>query len=113
MRIVADYLAVLAGSGFGFVGVDDEKARTSVFALFWHERPFEAGREASTTTTTKTGSLHFLDDIVMPARDQRLGVIPVATLLRRFQAPVLKAIQIGEDAVLIGKHQNAPPCERR
>ena len=45
VRIVAQDVAVLAGAGLGFVGIDDEIGRTAV-ALLGHERPFQAGREA-------------------------------------------------------------------
>ena len=45
MRIVPHDLAVLAGAGLGFVGIDDEIMRPLV-RLLGHERPFQAGREA-------------------------------------------------------------------
>src|SRR5262249_16861482 len=38
MRIMPHDLAVLAGTGLGFVGIDDEITRTSVLAFLRHER---------------------------------------------------------------------------
>ena len=42
--VVAQDFAILAGAGLRFVGIDDEVGGARVF--LWHERPFEAGREA-------------------------------------------------------------------
>ena len=44
MRIVAHHLAVLAGAGLGFVGIDDQIARP--VGRFGHERPFQPGRKS-------------------------------------------------------------------
>src|SRR6185436_1788476 len=39
----------------------------------------------------------------------RLGIVPLAALFRGFEAGALEAIEIGEDAVLVGEHQVAAP----
>src|SRR5690606_5887434 len=44
MRVVAHDVAVLAGAGLRFVGIDDQIA--GPLRLLGHERPFEPGREA-------------------------------------------------------------------
>src|SRR5690606_38193346 len=62
MRVVAQDFTILAGARLGFVGIDDEVMRTIAFLR--HEGPLQTGREACTTTTTKTGCLHLVDDPV-------------------------------------------------
>ncbi len=52
VRIVAHDVPVLAGSGLGFIGIDDEIIRTAV-RLLRHERPFEARREARPASSAK------------------------------------------------------------
>ena len=44
-----------------------------------------------------------------PQLQNGLGIVPLAALLRAFQAGVLEAVEIGEDAVLVGEHQVAAP----
>src|SRR6185312_4677293 len=94
MRIVPHDLAVLAGAGFGFVGIDDEVARPAVFAFLRHEGPFQAGRETRSPTTAQAGGLHLVDDPVAALVDYRLGAVPGATAACAFQAPILQAIEI-------------------
>ena len=53
MRIVPHDLAVLAGAGLGFVGVDDEVARPAVGGFLGHERPFQTGRESRPAASAK------------------------------------------------------------
>ncbi|MND66800.1 hypothetical protein D3C80_582010 [compost metagenome] len=103
VRIVAENFAVLACAWLRFVGVDDKIMRTAVRFLR-HEGPFEAGREACATTTTKPGCLHLVDDPVPALFDDDLGAIPVAAAHRALQGLVLEAVDIGEDAILIVKH---------
>lgn len=100
MRIVAQDFAVLAGTGLGFVGVDDEIMRTAVVFLR-HEGPLETRREACATTTTKAGSLHLVDDPVTTLFDDLLGTVPMAARLHALQGLVLEAVEIGKDAILI------------
>lgn len=100
MRIVAQDFAVLAGAGFGFVGVDDEVMRTAVIFLR-HEGPFETRREASAAATAKAGSLHLVDDPVTALFDDLLGAVPVAARHHALQGLVLEAVEIGKDAILI------------
>src|SRR5690606_34085926 len=105
--IVADDFAVLAGAGLGFVGVDDEEAGAAVLALLRHEGPLHAGGEACAATTAQAGGLYLVDNRVLPAGDQRPGVVPIAAHLRCLQPPFLETVEIGEDAVLVSEHLRA------
>jgi hypothetical protein len=80
MRIVAHDVAVLAGTGLGFVGIDHEIMRPAV-AFLRHEGPFQTGREACAATAAKAGSLHLVDDPVAALFQDLLGAIPVATAI--------------------------------
>ena len=104
MRIVPHDLAILAGAGLGLVGVDDEIARATVGILLRHERPFHAGREARPAAAAQAGRLHFGNDPVAALVENGLGAIPRAALARAVEAPVLEAVEITEDAVLVVEH---------
>ena len=104
MRIVAHDVAVLAGAGLGLVGVDDEIVRTLLHFLR-HEGPFQAGREAGAAAAAQAGLLHLVDDPFRAELENLLGAVPIAARLRAFEARVLEAVEIGEDAVLVGEHQ--------
>lgn len=101
MRIVADDLAVLARARLGFVGIDDQEARAAILAFLGHEAPLHAGREARATATTQARGLHDVDDAVLPDLEQLLRIVPVAPLHGGVDAPVLIAMDVGEDAVLV------------
>src|SRR3546814_1409048 len=58
VRIVTDDLAVLARTGFGFVGVDDEEARAVGARLLRHERPFEPRGEARAAAAAQRSEEH-------------------------------------------------------
>ena len=104
MRIVAHDLPVLAGAGLGFVGIDDEIVRPRRIGGLRHERPFQAGREAGAAAAAQARGLHLGDDPVLAFVDEALGIVPGAALARAFEAPVAEAVEIGEDAVLVGEH---------
>ncbi len=108
MRVVAHDVAVLAGAGFGFIRVDDEIVRAFLHFLR-HERPFHAGREARAAAATQAGFLHLVHDGIDAALEDLLGAIPAAARHRAFEANVLEAVEIGEDAVFVGEHQVAAP----
>jgi hypothetical protein len=103
VRIVAQDFTVFTGARFGFVGIDDEIRRTAV-GFLRHEGPFQAGRETRTAAATQTAVLHFLDYPVATLVQKTLGVVPLAAFLRAFQPPVVKAVDVGEDTILILKH---------
>ena len=103
MRIVPHDLAVLAGAGLGLVGIDHKIVRPSV-RLLRHERPFQAGREAGAAAAAQSRRLHLVDDPVAALVEDRLGAVPGAPRPRARQAPVMEAVEIPEDAVLVVQH---------
>ena len=103
MRIVPHDLAVLAGAGLGFVGVDHEIMRPPV-GFLGHERPFQSGRKSGAATAAQARRLHLVDDLVAAAFQNRLGAVPGAARTRAFETPIVKAVEILEDAVLVGEH---------
>ena len=107
MRIVAHDVAVLAGAGLGFVGIDHQIMRPLLHFL-GHEGPFEAGGEAGAAAAAQARLLDHVDDGLGPEFEDRLGAVPVAALLRGVEPRRLEAVEIGEDAVLVGEHQSAP-----
>src|SRR5262245_47777898 len=107
VRIVAQDVAVLAGAGLGLVGIDDEVGWPAV-GLLGHERPFEAGREAGAAASPQVRLLDLVDDGVAATRDQVLGVVPGAALAGAGEAPVMQAVEILEDAVLVAQHRYSP-----
>src|SRR6185295_17518670 len=94
------------------VGVDHQIMRLRSVAL-GHERPFHAGREAGAAAAAQTGFLHLVDDPVAAFFYDGLGAIPVAALARRVEPPILEAVEVGEDAILIGEHFPLLPAPRR
>src|SRR3546814_4199395 len=86
----SDDFAVLARTGFGFVGVDDEEARAVGARLLRHERPFEPRGEARAAAAAQARRLDLLDDRVLAALHQILGLIPIAARLRGFEVPRLE-----------------------
>lgn len=115
VRVVAQDVAVLAGAGLGFVGVDHEIARPAI-ALLGHERPFEAGRKAGAATAAQARRLHLVDDPLAALGDDAGRVIPGAARHRAGQGLVEQAVDIGEDAVFIPEHFSSlrpASCRRR
>src|SRR4029078_12929625 len=103
MLVVPHDLAVLAGARLGFVGVDHEILRTSI-RLLRHERPFQAGRESGTSAPAQRCTLHFFDDGGAAFFKKGLRSIPGPARTRALEAPVVLAIQISEDTVLVSTH---------
>src|SRR5579863_2279603 len=105
MRIVPHDLAILAGAGLGLVGIDHEIARAAIFGFLRHEGPLHAGREAGSAAPAQAGSLHLVDDPVAALVDDRLGAIPRAAAARTLKAPIMQAVEVFEDAILVLEHQ--------
>ena len=103
MRIVPHDLAVLAGAGLGLVGIDHEIARPAV-RLLRHERPFQPGRKSRAAAAAQARGLHLVDDRVAALFHDRLGAVPGAARARAVEAPIVMAVEIFEDAVLVGEH---------
>src|SRR5262249_40397780 len=111
MRVEAQYVAILAGARLALVRVDDEIARP--VAGLRHEGPFETGREAGAAAAAQARGLHVVDDPVAAFEDQLLGAVPIAARARTGKAPIARAVEIREDAILIGEHSLGPGQIRR
>ena len=109
MRIVPHDLAVLAGPGFGFIGVDHEIARPSVGGFLGHERPFQPGRKAGPAAPAQAGGFHLADDPVAALVDDTLGAVPGAAPARALEAPIVQAVEVLEDAILVVEHDQIFP----
>ena len=93
MRIVPHDLAVFAGAGLGFVGIDHQIMRPAI-RLLGHERPFQAGREAGAAATAQARRLDVVDDRLAAFFQDRLGAVPGAARPRAFEAPIVQAVEI-------------------
>ena len=113
MWVVPHDLAILAGPGLRFVGVDNEVVWALGIDGLGHERPFEAGGEPRSPAAAQARGLHFSDDPVAPLVDERLGPIPIAARPRSFEAAIAKSIKIGEDAILVFQHRSVPDLSGR
>src|SRR5258708_40151903 len=82
----------------------DGSGRPAVGGFLGHEGPFRAGGKAPTAAAAQTRRLHLVDDPVAALVDDRLGAIPGAAAARTFEAPVLEAVKVLEDAVLVIEH---------
>ena len=108
MRIMAHDLAVLAGAGFGLVGIDDEIVGALANHL-GHEGPFEAGGEAGAAAAAQADRLDFVHQPVAALVDEGFGIEPAAALLGALKAPVMEAVEIGENAILVSEHGSLSP----
>ena len=106
MSVVAKDFAVLAGARLRLVGVDDEIARPRIGLR--HERPLEARRESGAAATAEARLLHLVDDVVVALVDEELRAVPDAAALRAFEAHIVEAIDIAENAVAIIQHARYP-----
>src|SRR6187397_139862 len=85
----------------------------------WHERPFDAGREARAAAAAQARGLDLGDDRVAALVQDGLGAIPRAALARAVEAEVAFAVEVLEDAVLVVEHlglhrfQRGRPTDRR
>ena len=105
MRVVPHDVPVLTGAGLRLVGIDHEIMRPAV-RLLGHERPLQPGRESGAAAPAQAGILHLADDPVRAFRQERLGIVPGAARARSPQPPVVDAVQIFEDAILVREHQD-------
>src|SRR5205085_1742352 len=110
MRVIAQDFAVLACAGLALVGIDDEIVRP--LGLLRHERPFESGREAGAAAPAQPRLLDLLDDPVAALENDVLGAVPDAAAARAGKTPIVLAIEVGEDAVLVSEHRSPRACER-
>jgi hypothetical protein len=91
----------------------DEIARPAVGGFLGHERPFQAGREARPAAPAQARGLHLGDDPVAALVDDRLGAVPRATAARALQPPIVEAVEVLEDAILVVEHDLKLPWDQR
>src|SRR5262245_24706019 len=104
MWVVAHDLAILAGAGLRFVGIDHEIMRPPI-GLLGHERPFETGREAGASAAAQARGLDLVDDPIAALVEDRFGAVPSAARAGTRKGPVVQTVEICEDAILVLKHQ--------
>src|ERR1700733_9909513 len=109
VRIEAEDVAILASAGLALVRVDHQIARPVAF--LGHEGPFEAGGKTRPAAPAQARGLDLVHDPVTALADQLLGAVPIAALPGAGQAPIELAVEIGEDAVLVGEHYFLPPAK--
>ena len=101
VRLVADNLAVLAGAGFGFVGIYDEEARATILAFLGHEGPFHAGGEARAAAPAQARRLDVGDHLLgrdLLGEDLAQRLVAAALLV---VGQVLSLIHISEPTRLL------------
>jgi hypothetical protein len=69
-----------------------------------HEGPFEACQKTAAPTPAQSRSFHLIGDPVASGIDELFGSDPGAALTGCLEAPIVVAVEIGKDAVLVGKH---------
>ena len=100
MRLVAHNIAVFARARLGLVGVDDQIMRSAII-FFWHERPFQTGRETGATATAQAGIFHLVNYPVTAFFDKISCIVPVAPRLGCFQIGTVKSVNIGKDTIFV------------
>jgi hypothetical protein len=68
-----------------------------------HEGILEAGWETSTAATAQTRIFDLLDDPVGTHRHDLFGLVPIASFHGSVEPGAFIVVQIGEDAILVGK----------
>ena len=109
MRLGAHDFAVLAGAGLALVRVDDKVMRPGT-DLLGHEGPLHARGKAGTTAPAQARFLHLVDDLVAAQFDQLVRAVPVAARAGTVEPGAIETVDIGEDTILVGKHQSSPPA---
>ena len=81
LRIVAHNVAILAGAGLRFIGID-HKVMRPLLHLFRHEGPFQAGRKTRAAASSQSGFLDDIDNRLGALLQDRFGAIPRSALAR-------------------------------
>merc|ERR1711973_503242 len=98
--VVTHNLSVLASSWLSFVCVDDEVLWSAVVWLV-HEGPLHARGEAGAAPTPQTAHFDLVDDPVGALVHDLLCLVPVTPLHGSFESPVMPAVEVLKDPVLI------------
>src|SRR4029077_14069482 len=76
----------------------------AIGGLLWHERPFQPGRETRPAAAAQARGLHLIDDPVAALVDECSGAVPGAAAARALEAPVVEAVEVFDDAILVVEH---------
>jgi hypothetical protein len=100
MWIMTHNFTIFARSRFALVSIYYKILWSSVRWLI-HERPFHATRESSASAASQSRSFNFIQDPVCAFFNYLLCFVPISTLHRSLQSPIVTSIQICKDSVLI------------
>ena len=117
LRLTSPRLPHLAGAGLGLIAVHAEEVGTTVLGHLGHEAPLQTGGEGGASTAAETGRLDIRNDLVGTHLQQLLRLIPEATLHGALDVPVVVAIEVCENTILVlgdnaasGGITERPPC---
>ena len=91
-----------AGSRLAFISVDHQILGSAVTRLV-HEAPLHAGGEPGPTAASEATGLDLVDDPVSALLHDLLGLVPLAPGHGPLEPPVVAAIDVGEDPVLVSQ----------
>merc|ERR1719295_1994712 len=100
--VVSHNLSVLASARLSLVGVDDQVLGPAVVRLV-HEGPLHAGGKSGAAAAPQARNFDLVDDPVGSLQHDLLRLVPVAPGHGTFDPPVMSAVQVLEDPVLICK----------
>lgn len=63
--------------------------------------PFQAGREAGSTTASETRGLDLVDDPIVTLENDFLSLVPIAHLLRARKVGGIASVEVLENAILV------------
>lgn len=108
LRLTSPHLAHLAGTGLRLITIHAEEVGTTVLGHLGHEAPLQTGGEGSASTATKTGRLDICNDLVGTHLHKLLRLIPEAALHGTLNVPVVVAIKVCENTILVLSDDTAP-----
>ena len=92
----------LASSRLSFISIHDQVLGSAITGLV-HEGPLHTGGESGSTSTSQSRSLDLIDDPVSALLHDLLGLVPLTPGHGPLEPPVVTAIDVGEDPVLVSQ----------
>ena len=102
VRVVTHDLTILASSRLTFVSIDDQVLWATIIRLV-HEAPLETTGESSSTPPSQPTGLDLINDPLAALLHDLLGLVPLAPGHGPLDPPVVAAIDVGEDPVLVSQ----------
>ena len=96
-----------------FVGVETRELGRPGLLLLRHERPLQTCRKPGAAAAAQPGSFTASMIASWPSCHQLGGLVPIAARLRRLQPRRLEAVEVGEDAVLVGERMSSASMAHR